>query len=113
MTLHLAPQPAGPALPSWKQAWLEAYPCDMPSCVPYPRVPLYTFLEETDLTTAYDRWNLIFGPWLFSAPYNDAWFTRSTMAGCAPGRTGRSSSVAVSTLGCAATTATSSLAPTA
>ena len=43
--------------------------------------PLYTFLEETDLTTAYDRWNVIFGPWLFSPPYQDAWFTRSTMVG--------------------------------
>jgi hypothetical protein len=47
--------------------------------------PLYTFLEETDLTNAYDRWNIIFGPWLFSAPYNDAWFTRSTMAGLRAG----------------------------
>jgi long-chain acyl-CoA synthetase len=47
MTLHLAPQPAGPALPSWKQGWLGAYPCDMPSCVPYPRVPLYTLLERS------------------------------------------------------------------
>jgi hypothetical protein len=47
--------------------------------------PLYTFLEETDLTAAYDRWNLIFGPWLFSAPYQDAWFTRSTMAGLRAG----------------------------
>src|SRR5262245_37397974 len=25
---------------TWKRAWLEAYPCDMPSVVPYPRVPL-------------------------------------------------------------------------
>ena len=26
--------------------------------------PVYTFLEETDLTNAYDRWNFIFGPWV-------------------------------------------------
>ncbi|MFQ3648711.1 MAG: M1 family aminopeptidase [Gemmataceae bacterium] len=43
--------------------------------------PLYTFLEETDLTNAYDRWNIIAGPWLFTPPYQDPWFTRSTMAG--------------------------------
>ncbi len=47
--------------------------------------PLYTFLEETDLTTAYDRWNVILGPWLFSAAYQDAWFTRSTMVGARAG----------------------------
>jgi long-chain acyl-CoA synthetase len=33
-------------LAPWQSAWLEAYPCDMPSCVPYPRVPLYTLLER-------------------------------------------------------------------
>src|SRR5262249_14150902 len=27
--------------------------------------PLYTSLEETDLTTAYDRWNVIIGPWVY------------------------------------------------
>ncbi len=31
---------------SWKQGWLDAFPCDMPSSVPYPRVPLYTLLEH-------------------------------------------------------------------
>lgn len=43
--------------------------------------PLYTFLEETDLTAAYDRWNVIFGPWLYGAMYSDPWYTRSTMLG--------------------------------
>jgi hypothetical protein len=43
--------------------------------------PLYTFLDETDLTCAYDRWNVIFGPWAYGPSYNDPWFTRSTMAG--------------------------------
>lgn len=47
--------------------------------------PLYTFLEETDLTNAYDRWNIIAGPWLFTPPYQDAWFTRSTMIGARAG----------------------------
>jgi hypothetical protein len=43
--------------------------------------PVYTFLEETDLTCAYDRWNVIAGPWIYGAAYDDAWFTRSTMIG--------------------------------
>jgi long-chain acyl-CoA synthetase len=33
-----------PAL--WKQGWLDEYPCDMPSTVPYPRVPLSALLER-------------------------------------------------------------------
>ncbi|MGL4552953.1 MAG: M1 family metallopeptidase, partial [Gemmataceae bacterium] len=47
--------------------------------------PLYTFLEETDLTNAYDRWNVTAGPWVFAPPYQDAWFTRSAMVGARAG----------------------------
>jgi hypothetical protein len=47
--------------------------------------PIYSFLEETDLTTAYDRWNVICGPWAFSATTNDPWYTRSTMLGARAG----------------------------
>ncbi|HZT78995.1 MAG TPA: M1 family metallopeptidase, partial [Gemmataceae bacterium] len=47
--------------------------------------PCYTFLDETDLTTAHDRWNVIAGPWLFTAPWMDPWYTRSTMAGVRAG----------------------------
>jgi hypothetical protein len=47
--------------------------------------PLYTFLEETDLTNAYDRWNVIFGPWIYAAAYDDPWYTRSTMLGVRAG----------------------------
>jgi long-chain acyl-CoA synthetase len=31
---------------SWKDGWRRVYPCDMPSTVPYPRVPLSTLLES-------------------------------------------------------------------
>ena len=31
---------------SWRQGWLDHYPCDMPSSVPYPRVPLTALLER-------------------------------------------------------------------
>lgn len=43
--------------------------------------PLYTMLDETDLTTNYDRWNFTAGPWAWGASYADPWYTRSTMAG--------------------------------
>ncbi|HMC66647.1 MAG TPA: M1 family aminopeptidase, partial [Gemmataceae bacterium] len=43
--------------------------------------PLFTFLEETDLTTDYDKWNVTAGPWMYSPLYDDPWFTRSTMFG--------------------------------
>jgi hypothetical protein len=47
--------------------------------------PVYTFLEETDLTNAYDRWNVIIGPWIYGTAYDDAWYTRSTMFGLRAG----------------------------
>jgi hypothetical protein len=43
--------------------------------------PIYTFLEETDLTNAFDRWNVIVGPWIYGAAYDETWYTRSTMVG--------------------------------
>jgi hypothetical protein len=47
--------------------------------------PLYTFLEETDLTTSYDRWNFIFGPWINISAYNDPWYQRTTVLGLRAG----------------------------
>jgi hypothetical protein len=47
--------------------------------------PVYTFLDETDLTNAYDRWNGIFGPWIFAPTYDNPWFTRSTRFGVRAG----------------------------
>jgi hypothetical protein len=43
--------------------------------------PLYTFLEENSLTTDYDHWNIIAGPWVYGQSYADPWYTRSTMIG--------------------------------
>jgi hypothetical protein len=47
--------------------------------------PLYTVLEEADLTNDYDRWNLLAGPWVYGAPYSDPWYTRATMVGVRAG----------------------------
>jgi long-chain acyl-CoA synthetase len=30
----------------WKQSWLKAYPCEQPSVVPYPQIPLYELLRR-------------------------------------------------------------------
>lgn len=43
--------------------------------------PLYTFLDETNFTNDYDKWNVICGPWFYGATYPEAWFTRSSVLG--------------------------------
>ncbi len=43
--------------------------------------PVYTFLDETPLTTAYDRWNLTLGPWFYAPSYADPWYTRASIVG--------------------------------
>jgi hypothetical protein len=47
--------------------------------------PIYTFLDETDLTNPYDRWSVIWGPWIYGASYNSPWYTRATMIGARAG----------------------------
>jgi hypothetical protein len=47
--------------------------------------PVYTFLDENDLTCAFDRWNIVAGPWVYGTAYYDAWYTRSTMFGARVG----------------------------
>src|SRR5215472_4391954 len=46
MPLPSTVRPTGQQDVSWQQSWLDEYPCDMPSSVPYPHVPLYTLLER-------------------------------------------------------------------
>lgn len=55
---------------------------------PAPRfhvTPLYTMLDETDLTNDYDRWNFGVGPWIGGPLYPDPWYMRSTMVGVRAG----------------------------
>jgi hypothetical protein len=47
--------------------------------------PLYFLLDETDLTNPYDRWSVIFGPWLYGPTYGNPWYTLSSMAGVRAG----------------------------
>ncbi|HZT79277.1 MAG TPA: AMP-binding protein [Gemmataceae bacterium] len=44
MELRSGPEPA-PAAAEWQRVWLDAFDCDMPSCVPYPRAPVSALLE--------------------------------------------------------------------
>ncbi len=41
-----APGPRTPAVPLWQRVWLDAYPCDVPSSLPYPNVPVSGLLES-------------------------------------------------------------------
>src|SRR5262249_24996580 len=47
--------------------------------------PVYTFLEETDITTAWDRWNVIVGPWLHGGTYAGPWYNRGWIGGLPAG----------------------------
>ncbi len=43
--------------------------------------PLYTTFDETELTCAHDRWNLLFGPWVYDPSWEEPWFTRAAVLG--------------------------------
>jgi hypothetical protein len=47
--------------------------------------PCYTMIEENDITTAYDRWNVLVGPGVWGPTYDDPWYTRSTLIGLRAG----------------------------
>ncbi len=44
-SLSAAPGPTRPVELLWHRVWLNAYPCDVPSSIPYPRVPVSALLE--------------------------------------------------------------------
>jgi hypothetical protein len=43
--------------------------------------PLYTQLDEIDVSNAHDRWNVNVGPWMYFSSYSDPWYTKSDIAG--------------------------------
>lgn len=43
--------------------------------------PLYTQLEEADVTNPHDRPSVIFGPWIYGSAYADPWFAKSPLVG--------------------------------
>jgi hypothetical protein len=47
--------------------------------------PAYTMLDETDVTNAYDRWNITAGPWFYFSSFNNPWFTVSPLIGVRAG----------------------------
>jgi long-chain acyl-CoA synthetase len=44
---NLANGTGQPSVPLWQRAWLDAYPCDVPSSLPYPSIPVNGLLEAT------------------------------------------------------------------
>lgn len=63
MTDHVSRMgPGRRDVPLWQRAWLDAYPCDVPSSLPYPSVPVSAFLDtaarrtpDRTACTLYDR----------------------------------------------------------
>jgi len=43
--------------------------------------PVYTFLDETDLTCAFDRWNVTTGLYVNRPAYDNPWYNYSTLVG--------------------------------
>ncbi len=66
---------------------IDKNPCNNSwhTCLNWRVTPLYSFLDETDLTTAHDRWNVLAGPWISRPAYIDPWYTRSTIVGARAG----------------------------
>ncbi len=58
---HPSVGPSRPAEPLWHRTWLDAYPCDVPSSIPYPRVPVSTLLEMSAKRFPYRAACTIFG----------------------------------------------------
>jgi hypothetical protein len=81
------PYTAGQVIIDPDRVLLDANPADnVWQSTPRTRVtPLYTMLDETDVTSDYDRLNFTAGPWLWGPSYNDPWYTRSTMLGLRAG----------------------------
>jgi long-chain acyl-CoA synthetase len=42
---NLEPGNGHASVPLWQRVWLDAYPCDVPSSLPYPNVPVSALLE--------------------------------------------------------------------
>jgi len=90
---HLRVQVVLPAVPDQvsvdpDQVLPDADPVNNHWKVPinYRPRPLYiALLDETNFTNDYDKWNVIYGPWLYGAPYPEAWFTRGTVLGVRAG----------------------------
>ncbi|MBY0526411.1 MAG: long-chain fatty acid--CoA ligase [Gemmataceae bacterium] len=46
---HFRPRPNSDQtpVPLWRRAWLDGYPCDVPSSLPYPSVPVSALIENS------------------------------------------------------------------
>jgi Peptidase family M1 domain len=90
---HIRVQVALPGMPDQvsvdpDQVLPDANPVNNHWKVPinYRPRPIYVgFLDEVNFTDDFDKWNVIYGPWFYGAPYPEAWFTRATILGVRAG----------------------------
>lgn len=59
------------AQPLWHRVWLDAYPCDVPSSIPYPCVPVSTLLEMAARRFPYRAACSIYGRTMSFSKLND------------------------------------------
>jgi len=59
------------ATSSWQQAWLDAYECDKPSSVPYPRAPVSALLENAARRFPENRACTLYGATTIYAELNE------------------------------------------
>ncbi|GIW80286.1 MAG: long-chain-fatty-acid--CoA ligase [Gemmatales bacterium] len=57
--------------PLWHRVWLDNYPCDVPSSIPYPRVPVSTLLEMAARRFPYQPACTIYGKSMSYSKLND------------------------------------------
>ncbi|MGE3803348.1 MAG: AMP-binding protein, partial [Gemmataceae bacterium] len=63
--------PARAAEPLWHRVWLDAYPCDVPSSIPYPCVPVSTLMEMSARRFPYNRACTLYGKSISYSKLND------------------------------------------
>lgn len=81
--------PSRPAEPLWHRVWLDNYPCDVPSSIPYPCVPISTLMEMAARRFPYRPACTLYGKSISFSKMNDLShkLARSLAAlGAGPGR---------------------------
>ena len=89
MSSQILSQPPSQPAKTWQQSWMDEYSCEMPSSVPYPRVPLSELLERAArLTPDYPACSLYGRETTFAQLANQARRLARALAdkGAKPGR---------------------------
>ena len=57
--------------PLWHRAWLDAYPCDVPSSIPYPIIPVSGLMEMANRRYPYRTALTVYGKSMSYSKLND------------------------------------------